>query len=121
KWRSTEGASHRCDSAVILRDQGRRELPANRLQIVKVIVKESPIASPVKNNEAEELRTLYAKLRDIIPSSKCSRTSDPNLDVVLGAVGYIKELHAMIQQKLESEEASGTRTTESDIETSSST
>ncbi|XP_002131547.2 uncharacterized protein LOC100179708 [Ciona intestinalis] len=66
------------------------------------VIRDNPV-SPLlikTATESEELSTLFAKLREIIPSSNCNQTSDPNLDVVLGAVDYIRELHVMIQQKI---------------------
>uniref|UniRef100_H2Y109 Uncharacterized protein n=2 Tax=Ciona intestinalis TaxID=7719 RepID=H2Y109_CIOIN len=65
------------------------------------VIRDRPVSPLIKTTtESEELSTLFAKLREIIPSSNCNQTSDPNLDVVLGAVDYIRELHVMIQQKI---------------------
>nr|CAB3261033.1 uncharacterized protein LOC100176581 [Phallusia mammillata] len=51
-----------------------------------------------KSNEREELRFLYGKLRDIIPSCQSKPTS--SVDIVLGAVDYIRDLHSMLEDKL---------------------
>uniref|UniRef100_F7AVQ0 BHLH domain-containing protein n=1 Tax=Ciona intestinalis TaxID=7719 RepID=F7AVQ0_CIOIN len=51
-----------------------------------------------KIKEKQELKTLYKKLREVIPS--CQQRPLTGLDIVLKAVDYINELHQMLNETI---------------------
>nr|XP_039270959.1 uncharacterized protein LOC120345540 [Styela clava] len=60
--------------------------------------KEQQVEEPT--SEAKELRTLYQKLRGVIPSLSEQQTKPvTSLDVVLSAIDYIRDLHSMLGEK----------------------
>lgn len=59
-------------------------------------------SSPQDSNaETAQLRTLYRKLRGVIPTLSQRRSKKvTSLDVVLGAIDYIRDLHNMLAETL---------------------
>ncbi|CAK8691216.1 uncharacterized protein LOC143450685 [Clavelina lepadiformis] len=58
------------------------------------------------SSEKDELKYLYRKLSDIIPTTQQKPTS--NIEIVLGAVQYIRHLHAELEKEAGNKEVSKT-------------